>query len=105
MYPTVPEPATVHARALLAFIQDQTPQFIGKFVPQADLEKFYIEVCCTEGWVQCGWIAIAKALKPLTGGRKIYARRGGRRFRVYRIPKVVVSRSTSVRQPNCHRPL
>lgn len=87
LYPTVPEPPKVHARKLLAFIQDQTPQFIGKFVPQSDLAKFYIELCRIEGWVHCGWIAIAKELKPLTGGRKTYARRGGRRFRVYRIPR------------------
>jgi len=97
LYPTVPEPALVHARTLLTFIQDQTPQYIGKFVPQADLAKFYIELCRIEGWVQCGWIAIAKELKPLTGGRKTDARRGGRRFRVYRIPRPGSSRLAAAR--------
>jgi hypothetical protein len=100
LYPTTPEPALVHARTLLAFIQDQSPQFIGKFVPQADLARFYIELCRIEGWVQCGWIAIAKELKPLTGGRKTYARRGGRRFRVYRIPRPGSSRLAAARRPN-----
>lgn len=33
------------------------------------------------------WLTIGRHLRPLTGGRKTYARRGSKRFRVYKFPR------------------
>ena len=41
----------LHARALLAFIQEECPDYLGGYVPRPDMERFYRHDLCTrEGW-------------------------------------------------------
>ena len=85
LYPEkVPEPQ-MHAKALLAFIQEECPQLTGTYVPCADLAKSYEEFAAAEGWTTRGWTTIARQLGGMTIKKSV--KRGGRRFTAYRIPR------------------
>jgi hypothetical protein len=80
-----PSQPSMHARALLAFIQEECPQYIGGYVPRPDLERFYRgDVCRREGWEPYHWTAIARRLGEITEKKSV--RDGGDRFVGYRIP-------------------
>ena len=87
-----PEPKPkplVHARALIALIQEQCPDLIGAYLPHRDLDGAYAELCAKEGSVTgARWTAIARQLKAMKI-QKRSMKRNGERFRAaYRIPKV-----------------
>ena len=85
LYPTPPSPSLAHARALLVFIQEECPEFVGAYVPRPDLERFYRQdVCAREGWKPLHWTGIARQLGHLTDRKTI--RHNGERFVGYRIP-------------------
>ena len=86
LYVTEPSEPLVHARALLAFIQEECPNFVGGYVPRPDLERFYRhDLCNLKGWAPHHWTAIARQLGTLT--QKKIARERGDRFTAYRIPR------------------
>lgn len=86
LYPKPPPKTQVHARALLAFIQEECPQFIGGYVPRPDLERFYRrDLCAREGWEPFHWTGIARQLGEITHKKPV--RDAGERFVGYRIPK------------------
>jgi hypothetical protein len=86
LYPKPQSQASIHARALLAFIQEECPEYVGGYVPRPDLERFYRRDLCTrEGWGPHHWTAIARQLGELTKRKSV--RHGGERFVGYRIPK------------------
>ena len=85
LYPVPPTELERHARALLEHIQTWSPDLIGKYVPQPDLEKCYREFCAKEGWSPRHWTGIGRELGKLTD-RKIRKPRG-KRTRFYKISK------------------
>lgn len=86
LYPQMPSPALIHARALIAFIQEQCPDYIGGYVPRPDLERFYRrDLCYREGWSPRHWTAIARQLGELTDRKSV--RDGGQRFIGYCVPR------------------
>ena len=85
LYPEKLSEPQLHAKALLAFIQEECPQLIGTYVPCADLAKSYEEFAAAECWRPRGWTAIARQLGSMTSKKSV--KRGGRRFTAYRIPK------------------
>ena len=86
LYACPPAPALLHARALLAFIQEGCPDYEGGYVPQAELDRYYrSDVCRQKGWTPLHWTAIARQLGKLT--QKKTVRERGERFTAYRIPK------------------
>ena len=98
LYPTPPSPSLAHARALLVFIQDECPEFVGAYVPRPDLERFYRhDVCTREGWAPLHWTGIARQLGRLTERKTI--RHKGERFVGYRIPKRMMCDGQKYGQP------
>jgi hypothetical protein len=87
LYPEPDSEPSKHAKALIELVQQQCPELIGKFVPQSHLARMYVELCRQEQWQPFGWMTIGRQLRPLVGGRKHCAKRNGKRFRVYPIPK------------------
>lgn len=85
LYPEPASQAAIHARALIALIQEECPQHIGGYVPRPDLETCYRELCAREGWKPRHWTAIARQLSELTDKKSV--RHRGQRFIGYRIPK------------------
>ncbi len=78
--------AMIHAGALLAFIQEECPDFIGGYVPRPDLERFYRnDLCEREAWKPRHWTAIARQLGEITSKKTV--RHKGERFVGYRIPR------------------
>lgn len=82
-----PEPETrIHARALVAFIQEHCADAIGAYIPCCDLDRFYREdLCALKGWEARHWTAVARQLGTLTHKRSI--RRNGQRFVGYQVPR------------------
>ena len=90
LYVTTPSEPLVHARALLAFIQEECPNFVGGYVPRSDLERFYRnDLCNLNGWTPRHWTTIARQLGAIT--QKKIMRERGDRFTAYRIPRPDVS--------------
>ena len=86
LYPTPPSEPLIHARALLAFIQEHSPEYGGGYVPRPDLEKFYRrDLCNLKGWKPFRWTAIARQLGQIT--HKKLVRENRERFVGYRVPK------------------
>jgi hypothetical protein len=85
LYPEPPTEAEIHARAVLALVQEHCPDHIGGYVPRFDLETCYREFCAQEGWRARHWTAIARELGKLTAKKEL--RQRGQRFIAYRIPK------------------
>jgi uncharacterized protein with PIN domain len=76
----------IHARSLLAFIQEECPDYIGGYVPRPDLERFYRnDLCGREAWKPRHWTAIARHLGEITSKKTV--RHRGQRFVGYRVPK------------------
>jgi hypothetical protein len=51
LYLNPPSQASIHARTLLAFVQEECPEYVGGYVPRPDLEKCYRrDLCAREGW-------------------------------------------------------
>lgn len=85
LYPRAkPEPAR-HAEALLKHIQQECPEYAGRYIPRADLEGTYRELCAANGWEARHWTAIARRLGRMTSKKEL--KREGERFIAYRIPK------------------
>ena len=82
-----PEPQPLlHARALLAFIQEECPDYIGGYVPRPDMEMFYRrDLCDREGWEPFHWTAVARRLGEIT--HKKSKRDNGERFIAYLVPR------------------
>ncbi len=85
LYPEPVSEAETHARALLALVQEECPQFIGGYVPRPDLEACYLELCEREGWKRRHWTAIARQLGKTTDKKTV--RHRGQRFVGYRVPR------------------
>jgi hypothetical protein len=86
LYLKPPSQASIHARALLSFIQEECPQYVGGYVPRPDLERFYQhDLCAREGWEPHHWTAIARQLGELTEKKSV--RDGGERFVGYQVPR------------------
>jgi hypothetical protein len=86
IYPTRPSNAELHARELLASIQQHAPEGRGDYVPQAELERYYNRDLCRErGWEPLHWVAIARRLRSITDKRVL--RENGERFVGYRVPE------------------
>ena len=85
LYPEKLSEPQMHARALLACIQEECPQLIGTYVPCADLAKSYSEFAAAEGWTTRGWTTIARQMGGMTTKKSV--KRGGKRFTAYRIPR------------------
>jgi hypothetical protein len=80
-----PEPVR-HAKAILAYVQTWSPELIGRYVPQCELDALYRrDVCRDKGWAPRKWDAIGRELSKLTDKRTI--KRCGERFTGYRVPK------------------
>lgn len=84
LYPeTQPQPL-LHAKALLDFIQEECPQFVG--LPHQDLDNFYRrDLCNLNGWAPLHWTAVARQLGKIADKKVL--RLNGERFVGYRIPK------------------
>ncbi len=86
LYPKPVSQASIHARAILAFIQEECPEYVGGYVPRPDLEKFYRQdVCSRYGWPPHHWTAIARHLGEITERKSV--RDMGERFVGYRVPR------------------
>jgi hypothetical protein len=88
-----PQPLA-HAKALLDFIQEECPEFVGGYVPHQDLDRFYRrDLCSMRGWTPLHWTAVARQMGKFT--EKKMLRLNGERFVGYRIPKarLVMGRS------------
>jgi hypothetical protein len=85
LYPESPSEPLIHARALLALVQVECPQYVGGYVPRPDLEGCYRELCEREGWKPRHWTAIARQLGEITSKKTV--RHRGERFVGYRIPR------------------
>jgi hypothetical protein len=86
LYLKPPSQASIHARTLLAFVQEECPEYVGGYVPRPDLEKCYRrDLCAREGWKPRHWTAIARQLGELTEKKSV--RDGGERFVVYQVPR------------------
>jgi len=86
LYREPPSQAAIHARALLVFIQDGCPDYVGGYVPRPDLERFYRhDVCPHKGWKPQHWTAIARQLVRMTSKKTVRCSR--QRLVSYRIPK------------------
>ena len=87
LYAEPPSPPLIHARALLAFIQEECPDYVGGYVPRPDLERFYRnDLCEREGWKPRHWTAIARELSKITNKKTV--RHRGQRFVGYCIPRL-----------------
>ena len=76
LYVTKPSEPLVHTQALLAFIQEECPNFVGGYVPRLDLERFYRhDLCNLKGWTPRHWTAIARQLGKITQ-KKVARERG-----------------------------
>ena len=75
----------VHARALLAYIQEYSSDVIGTYVPVADMHIVYLDVCGLQGWKPRKWAGIGRQLGRLTRDKKP-VRRDGQRHTAYLIP-------------------
>ena len=87
LYPERKPRPLIHARALIASIQEQCPELIGAYVPHQDLDKAYEELCHKEGWAPCSWTAIARQLKAMRIEKRTLKRNGERFRAAYRIPR------------------
>jgi hypothetical protein len=87
LYPETKPKALVHARALMRLIQRECPELIGAYVPDHDLDRSYEELCASEGWPRCNWVAIARQLKVMKIDKKVLKRNGERFRAAYRIPR------------------
>jgi len=86
LYPKPPSQPLIHAGALLAFIQEYSPEFVGGYVPRPDLERFYRrDLCKLKGWEPYHWTAIARQLGQITDKKTV--REKGERFVGYRVPR------------------
>ena len=85
LYPEKLSEPQLHAKALVAFIQEECPQLTGTYVPCSDLARSYEELAAAEGWRALGWTAIARQLGSMTNKKSV--KRGGKRFTAYRIPR------------------
>lgn len=85
LYPERKSEPEVHARGLLKYVQTECEQLVGSYVPKADLESAYCELCELEGWSRKHWCAVGRELAKLTEKRLL--QRQGQRFRAYRIPR------------------
>jgi hypothetical protein len=85
LYPERKSEAELHAREILRHIQVECEDLAGCYVPKADLERAYRELCELEGWPAKHWCAVGRELARITGKRLL--QRQGKRFRAYRIPK------------------
>lgn len=86
LYPVAKPVAEVHARALLDLVSTECPHLVGRYVPQGDLARTYIELCQSENWEARHWTSVGRELAKITNRRK--AKRNGKRFPAYRIPRV-----------------
>ena len=85
IYPKLPAEAELHARELLASIQQHAPEGRGDYVPQAELERYYErEFCSLRGWKPLSWVAVARRLRTITDKKVL--RENGERFVGYRVP-------------------
>ena len=73
-----------HAVALLDWLQ--RPGGRTGTISAEDLEAIHVDMCNSLEWERVAWIAVGRELRRLIGVRKEYARLGGRRICVYRIP-------------------
>ncbi len=86
LYPQPQPERLINAKALLAFIQEHSPETIGGYVPCADLDRFYRQdLCDLKGWKPRHWTGIARQLRTLTAKRTV--RQSGERFVGYQIPR------------------
>ena len=86
LYPQPQPERLINAKALLAFIQEHSPETIGGYVPVEDLNKFYRQdVCGLHGWEPRHWTGIARQLGTLTHKRTL--RQSGQRFVGYQVPR------------------
>lgn len=86
LYAKPPQPALIHARALLAFILEGCPDYGGGYVPQSELDRYYrTDVCKLKSWAPLHWTSVARQLGKLT--QKKIMREGNNRFTAYRIPR------------------
>jgi hypothetical protein len=85
LYPRPKPERYIHAKALLGFIQEHSPEVIGTYVPVEDLNKFYREdVCGLHKWEPRHWTGIARHLGHITN--KTMVRQNGQRLIAYEIP-------------------
>jgi len=87
LYAEPPSQPLIDAGAVLAFIQEECPDFIGGYVLRPDLERFYRnDLCKREAWKPRHWTAIARQLGEITSKKTV--RHRGQRFVGYRIPRL-----------------
>ena len=86
LYPTPKPERYIHAKALLGYIQEHSPEVIGTYVPVEDLHKFYkTDVCGMHDWKPRHWTGIARQLGHITS--KTMVRQNGQRLVAYQIPR------------------
>lgn len=85
LYPKPQSQPLIHARTLIALVQEECPQYVGGYIPRPDLEACYRELCAREDWQPRHWTAIARHLGEIT--RKKSVRDGGERFVGYQVPR------------------
>lgn len=76
--------AEEHATRLLAWLKDAFPQ--GGDIPAATVMEMHNEMMLEDQLHPQGWIPVARHLRQLTGGTKLYISQGRNRIRAYRIP-------------------
>ncbi len=81
-----------HAARLLRWLR--SAGFSGTLVLAQDLQRIYPAMCAALDWEKYPWQTVARALRRMTGGRKVYKWVEGRRLCVYRVvgaPHVIKS--------------
>jgi hypothetical protein len=90
------EGAQAHARRFLEWLGGKG--YGGGFLLAGDLKQLHLQMCREIGWFPRPWNSIGAALRTMTSdGKKIYARIGGRRVRVYPVPVSIVQVASSER--------
>jgi hypothetical protein len=83
--PTVAEIHVQHLIKVLTEASDDHPELKRRWIPKADLEKFYAEIAEAKCWQPQSWTAMGKALAKVASRRR--SKIQGRNRTCYRIPK------------------
>ena len=77
-------PPDEHAHLLLNWLQQAFPN--GADVPATEVMEMHLELELEHQLAPIGWIPVARRLREMTGGGKLYISQGRNRIRAYRIP-------------------
>ncbi len=83
LYPEMQSETKRHAVSLLTYVQKTTPHVRGTYVPWADLQYAYKEMCRVNGWKAKSWLQVARPLGCISHKKRASVE--GKRVVCYRI--------------------